>query len=356
MNLTRKTCLLLITAAMYCSFDSHAQSSNLTLDRSAAMANARSVDTQLTINQLTEPGTLNDGMGTVEKLRTLSQRDDWPLPARELAIYQFTRSLAALTRHEVDPAILDYLTLYQPQVWVSSDEHAQDLIPLFNIRAAAAGIKNNWLRQDSKLLATQVINTHPSEFVALFIQAQDRQAQDKVVRAGYLDALRQADSDSVQAIGAQAFEQLRSIPELSALLAVVAQADKNGDTIQRLLVDGKGPQIAPVLRSIAQQLNRDQLAKLLQFAVAKAPAENAALAIASWWPELSSDPATRQLLLNTLAYPELGSAAALALADKPNVQTIHELQQLAEGDSLAAKRARIALDIDRQNLIREQLQ
>lgn len=96
--------------------DTAAYTPKISWDRSSAMASAHSIDTRHAVNQLTVTGALGDGVATVAQLKTISARDDWPLPARELAIYQFTRSLATQPRHSVDLAILDFLTLYQPQV------------------------------------------------------------------------------------------------------------------------------------------------------------------------------------------------------------------------------------------------
>ncbi len=91
----------------------------------------------------------------------------------------------------------------------------------------------------------------------------------------------------------------------------------------------------------------------MNYAIFEAPAGNASLAIAAWWPRLKHVLAVRDLLVEKLADPALGSAAALALAQSPDVQTIKILQQTAAGDSLAARRAQMALDINREQLIGE---
>jgi hypothetical protein len=102
-----------------------------------------------------------------------------------------------------------------------------------------------------------------------------------------------------------------------------------------------------------QQLLLSETATLLEFAIQQAPAGNAALAIAAWWPRLRHEPETRDLLVEILADPALGASAALALAHNPDIQTIKILQDTASGDSAAAQRAQMALDINRDHLIGE---
>ncbi len=85
----------------------------------------------------------------------------------------------------------------------------------------------------------------------------------------------------------------------------------------------------------------------------EAPADNASLAIAAWWPRLRHEAAIRDLLVDKLADPALGAAAALALAQSPDIQTIKILQDTAGGDSVAARRAQMALDINRDRLVGE---
>ena len=100
-----------------------------------------------------------------------------------------------------------------------------------------------------------------------------------------------------------------------------------------------------------KQLQTAETAELLEFAVQQAPAVNAALAIAAWWPRLKHDPVIRELLIGTLSDPGLGASAALALSQEPDIQTIRDLQETASGNSTAARRAQMALDINRARLV-----
>jgi hypothetical protein len=123
--------------------------------------------------------------------------------------------------------------------------------------------------------------------------------------------------------------------------------------VRQLLVNGNGAGLSATLRQLAEQLPAAEIEVLLTYAIIEAPAANASLAIAAWWPGLKHVAAVRDLLVEQLADPALGSAAALALAQSPDVQTVKLLQQTAAGNTLAARRAQLALAINREQLIGE---
>ncbi len=307
-------------------------------DRSSAMAAVRTVNVDAAVAEIS----------SLQDLEALQNRSDWPLPAREAAIYEFTRSLAALSRDAVAANVMSYLNSYQAQVLVAHEDHRDAAVPLFNIRGAAAGIENGWLRAESAAEARLVLTQSPAELVSRYLLSRHHGQ-----RSGYLDALAEASIPAVQAVQTAALYQLGESPELTRLVAVTAVVTADPDAARRLLMDGRGAGIAPALASLAAEAGPRETATLLKFAIAQAPAGNAALAIAAWWPALSRDAATRQLLLSKLADPVLGSSAALALAQSPDIQTIRELQLIAAGDSIAARRAQLALKINRDDLTGE---
>ena len=305
-------------------------------DRSSAMAAVRSVNIDAAV---TEIGDLGD-------LLALENRTDWPLPAREAAIYKFTQSLASGPRDAVAGAMMQYLSSYRAQVLVPHEDHADGTVPLFNVRGAAAGVKNGWTRSESAAEARVLLATNPAAFADEYLTSS-HPAQ----RAGYLDELQRANPVSVQTVQTAALEQLGESPELTRLLAVTAIITADPLAARRLLTDGAGPGLASALVTLGAQNSAAGTAALLKFGIEHAPVANAALAIAAWWPALRNDAATRQLLINTLADSGLGSAAALALAQSPDIQTIRQLQRIAGGDSAAARRAQLALNIDRDSLL-----
>ncbi|MCW8924835.1 MAG: hypothetical protein OQJ84_01155, partial [Xanthomonadales bacterium] len=172
-------------------------------------------------------------------------------------------------------------------------------------------------------------------------------------RYGQTDALKMARFTEVMAVQDAALQRLTEHPALSPVIAVTAAITADRDAMEALLVSGNGAGLAPALRQFEALLGTNELAGLLEFAVFEAPPANASLAMAAWWPRLRHDPATRTLMIALLGDAGLGSSAVLALAQEPDIQTIKLLQDSAAGESVAAKRAQQALDLNRARLTGE---
>ena len=318
-------------------------------DRSSAVAAVRSVEIDPVVNEIGDISSLSDATATLSKLNDLESRGDWPLPAREAAIYKFTRSLASLPRDAVAIEVIQHLQQYQARVLVPHEDHGTVSTPLFNVRGAAAGIENGWRRTEWASAAAALIDANPAAMVSEYLDSSGHNQ-----RSGILDALQLADLADVKTVQKTALEQLTESPELTAVIAVTVPITSDGFATRQLLINSHGAGLSSVLEQLDSQLDVTETADLLLFAVEHAPAGNAALAIAAWWPRLSHTSATRDLMLGLLADPSLGANAALALAQGPDLQTIKALQDIANGDSIAAKRARMALDLNRSELVRKQ--
>jgi hypothetical protein len=314
-------------------------------DRGHALAAARSVSLDTAVIEIGNPATLANTEATLEKLQQLETRSDWPLPAREAALFEFTRTLAELPRAAVAPGVIEHLRNYESLTLVADADHPGTLIPLFNIRAAAAGVENGWQRWEFAGQAIDLLKADPARLVSAYLEASSRNQ-----RSGYLDTLRQADTPDVAAVQQAALAKFRQEPELTPVVALAAVMTADVSAVRQLLSFGTGAGLSSALRQLDRRLQPAEKETLLEFAIEQAPAVNASLAIAAWWPGLRHAAGLRDLLIATLADPELGSAAALALAREPDVQTIKALQQTAQGDGLAARRAQMALAIDREQL------
>ena len=317
-------------------------------DRSNAMAAVRSVNIDIAVYEIGNVSSLADGETTVNRLRQLETRSDWPLPAREAALYKFTRSLDELPREAVAGEVIQHLKNYQAQTLVPHEDHGDAIVPLFNIRGAATGVENGWLRTEYAIEAVKLLEANPSDLVSAFIESDNHNQ-----KSGYLDTIRQADWDNVLAVQKSALERFEQSPELTPVIGLTAEITADSFVVQQLLINGRGAGISSTLKQLDSQLDVSEKAALLGFAVLEAPAGNTSLAIAAWWSSLSHDAGTRELLIDKLADPDLGATAALALAQNPDIQTIKILQDTASGDSVAARRAQMALDINRDRLIGE---
>ena len=317
-------------------------------DRSSALAAVRAVDIDAAVYEISELSSLTDGTKVLSKLKQIETRNDWPLPAREAVIYQFTRSLAELPRDAVATEVMQHLRGYQAQTLVPHEDHGEYSVPLFNIRAVAAGVESGWQRAESGIEAAMLLETNPAALVSAFMTSTNPNQ-----RAGYLDALQFAEMTEVEAVQNVALEQLGQTPGLTPMVGVTAIITSDAFAVEQLLVYGQGQGLSSALMKIEKQLQMAATATLLAFAIQQAPASNATLAIAAWWPRLRHDPVTRELMVDLLADPELGASAALALAQSPDIQTIKVLQDTSRGDSIAARRAQMALDLNRSQLIGE---
>jgi hypothetical protein len=172
-------------------------------DRASAMAAVRSVNIDAAVYQISSISSLTDSERTLEKLRNLETRSDWPIPAREAAVYQFTRSLAELPRNAVAAEVMQHLQNYQARALVPHEDHSDATIPLFNIRAAAAGVENGWQRAEFSSEAETLLATNPAALVSGYaISANHNQ------RSAYLAALQHADISTVAKVQSIALEKL----------------------------------------------------------------------------------------------------------------------------------------------------
>ncbi len=351
LNLRRPAQTLSVLLVIFC-FASHVQAVEQTpikqWQRSSAMAAVHSVDIDIAVREIGDISSLADGAGTLIKLAEIENRSDWPLPAREAAIYQFTRTLSNLPRDAVAIEVMQHLHNFEAQVLVPHEDHAAAFVPMFNIRGAAAGVENSWQRSEWASRGAALIETNPTAFVSGFITSANHNQ-----RSGLIDALQQAEFADVELVQSIALKQFEAAPQLTAMIATTASITSDGFAIRQLLINGRGAGLSSALVQLDKQLPAAETADLLEFAIEQAPVGNAALPIAAWWPRLRHESATRELLVNTLANPLLGADAALALAQNPDIQTVKILQDTAKGDSSAARRAQMSLDINRTQLIGE---
>jgi len=319
-------------------------------DRSSAMAAVRSVNIDNAVYEIGRTSSLTDGETTLRQLKHLETRSDWPQPAREAALFEFTRSLAGLPRTAVADEVMQHLKNYQAQTLVPHEDHGDTLVPLFNIRGAAAGIENGWQRTEFAAEAAKLIVTDPASLVSGYVGSTNHNQ-----RSGYLDALRHAYLIDVEAVQSVALEQFDQTSGLTPLIGTTAVITRDTYAALQLLINGRGAGLSSALRQLEDSLPATETAELLIYAVENAPASNASLAIAAWWPRVRHEADIRDLLVDTLGDPALGAAAALALAQSPDIQTIKALQDTAQdttsGNSRAAKRAQMALDINRDRLV-----
>jgi hypothetical protein len=259
-------------------------------------------------------------------------------PAREWTVLQFTLQLAELPDVTVPAALLEQLENWPLQTFVPHEESGALAVPLFNIPAAARGVRHALNRRAGRERAS-LLEHDTGAWLEAFRQS------NQSARAGFLDALDHAPAARRRAIAAAALGAAAADPDMAAVAARSVLALDTADAVLELLVRGSGDSLAAVLRESALRFPADQRALLLLGAITHAPAEQASLAIAVLAPGLEGQAAVTASLLDLLADPELGASAALALSRHRDGAVATRLQEIAAAEGAAAGRAGMALSL-----------
>lgn len=264
-------------------------------------------------------------------------------PVRERQLYLFTQGLADFPAAAIPAELMDLLESYTPETLVPGDENAISAVPLFNIPAAAKGLRHSMARQRGEIRSAQLLS-EPDNWIRAYLAASAPS------RGGFLDALDSATGQQLEKLGQTAMLTLHEQPVLSVVAARAALATGDHAALQTIIQNTHGPELAPILRSAAGTLSQNEQAIALLSAIASAPAENAALAIALLAPGLHDVAAVTNSLFDLLEDPVLGSAAALALSHHPDPAVSQQLSILARDQGAAAQRARLALALTRKGV------
>ncbi len=311
-------------------------------ERDEAWRASASVDTKNVRLQLHELLAAGDSHGTLLLIRAIDQRADWPTPARERVLLDFVNGLRKETPRAIGAQVMEYLGRYPSRVLVAHEDHPQASVPLFNIRAATAGVLNTWTRLESSYQGAVLLASGAGNLVRAYLEQESLPA-----RLGLIDALSTASPAQLEELTQHALSIFEQQPRLLALAGRAALIAKDLDALETLVEKGRGADMPGLLRGSAQMLDAQQSSRLLQAALRNPSHETAALAIAQLTPALAGHQATERLLLQMLENPDLGASAALALVKNPSTTALQELEVLAAADehSLRSSRARLALGI-----------
>ncbi len=312
-------------------------------DRRLAMEVAFTADIQQETDRLLNLVTGDDVAASVQSLNRLATRPDWSQPARDAAIYEFMNRLRSLPPFSVDPEILDFLHNYQPQVRIAHQESFTTGVPLFPIRAAAAGLVNQWTRQQAEIDAAELLRRDPEELLSIYAANPDIN-----IRSGIEAAVSDAPGQSLLALLDHGVPLLPGYPELTGLLGKTAIASGDPQSVSDVFNYGSGHQLVELSRLAGRRFSAVELGEILLSAIKSAPPVNAAIAIAGMTPYSIQQQAVGAAVLNKLDDPTLGSTAALALASWGSDQQRAALKARADSapSSLAAKRAQTALSLE----------
>lgn len=306
-------------------------------DRDTALALAQTVDTRPAINQLFTLTVSGSTPEALDLLQLTRNRNDWPAPARDLALQRYAEQLRELPASAVATELLEWLEAIEPLTWVAHEDHAGGAVPLFNVRATVAGVQNSWRRQEAMLEGLALLGSSPRALADAWLLEPHTAS-----RAGYLQALEQAGSAELRQLSRHTARRAASQEELAPLAGHAALLSGRLDNLATVLALAPNAETARLLRAAAQQLEPADCARLMARLVTTASPTTASLAIAELYPRAPAQMSGQ--LLKLLGDPQLGGSAALALAQHPDADLQQRLQKLSKSaDPLTAARARLAL-------------
>jgi len=325
----------------------------LNWDRDLAMRAAKQEDTRAEATRLVHLATHSKGATTLRALNELAGRSQWTEPAREAVLYRFTSQLRNLSPFSIDAAVLEFLLTYQNRVLVAHEESGTVTVPLFPIRAAARGLVNQWTRQQSAVVAAELMAADPRQLLALYVSSVDPN-----VRAGIELAVSNADRTALHNVLEVGMPQLANHPGLTGLLGRTALEAGDLKAMTSVFNQGSGAPLVELSRQASQRFSDVELGKLLLDTMDHAPAETAAVLIAELSPRSMGQEGVGDAIIKRLGDPVLGSTAALAVAQWGTDRQLSQLEAIAAKDptSLATKRARTALSTQPENRQRGALQ
>jgi hypothetical protein len=280
-----------------------------------------------------------DDEAVLQAIRQFSAANEPSSPAREQQLFLFTIALADFPPEKVPAGLLAFLASYSPQTLVAHEESGNNAVALFNIPAAARGVQAEFARQRAESRAAILLTGSTEGWISNYLDASP------AARAGFLAALELASSAQLLELDRSARGLIGGEPDLTAVAGRTALAIADVQSMREVLERGSGSDVTSMLRSAAGKLSSDDRAELLLSSIESAPSPNAALAIALLAPGLQAEPVIASTLFDLLEDPQLGSAAALALARFNTAGIRSQLFLLSGSDGPAATRARMAIKL-----------
>jgi len=109
-------------------------------DRALAVQTIRKTDTQAILKPLFQMALAGRNEELLYSLSAIRQDPGIPNPTRDYLVFSFALGLSDLDANAVSPEVMDFLSTYEALTLVAHDDHPAMAVPLFNIRAATAGV------------------------------------------------------------------------------------------------------------------------------------------------------------------------------------------------------------------------
>ena len=312
-------------------------------DRSLALRTIHKTDAQATLKPLFQMARAGSNRELLDALSSIIQDPGMPGPVKDFTVFSFTLGLSDLNVNTVNPQVLDFLSTYEARTLVARDDHPRMAVPLFNIQAAAAGVRNSWDRRQAAVRATSLLQEHPDQWISSYLAA------GPAGRRGFEDALDFASPEQLRGLGWSALALLDEKPELTLVTARAGLDSNDFELLRQSISRGDGPGLSRVLEAASRELSAEEQIKLLDYTLQLGSDTKAALAIAQLAPALLDDPAVRELMFEMLDNRKLGSSAALVLGSSAIPEIRDRLNKMAGSkEGLASQRASLAIGAGHQ--------
>jgi len=311
-------------------------------DRSLALRTIHKADAQATLKPLFQMARSGSNQELLDALSSFVQDPGMPAPEKDFTVFSFTLGLSDLDANSVSPKVLEFLSTYEARTLVAHDDHPGMVVPLFNIRAAAAGVQNSWDRQQAAARATSLLQESPDQWISSYLAA------GQAGRRGFADSLDYASPGQLRELGWSALALLDEKPELTLVTARAGMNSGDFELLRQSISRGDGPGLSRVLDDASRKLSAEDNINLLEHSLQLESDTKAALAIAQLAPALLDEPAVRKILFSTLADRNLGAAAAMVLGASSNPEIQAQLSEIAsKKEGLARQRAALAISTGR---------
>jgi len=311
-------------------------------DRTLALQTIGKTDSQVILKPLYQMARAGKSEPLLDSLSTIGRDLGIPAPTRDYLVFSFTLGLSDLDANSVSSEVLDFLSGYEARTLVAHEEHPALAVPLFNVRAAAAGVRNRWDRQTAFIRAESLLPEPADRWVSSYLNT------NPAGRRGFVDALDFASPEQLRGLGWSALAQIEEKPELTLITARAGLDSGDFELLQQSISHGSGPDLSRVLETASRKLSAEDSIALLEHSLRLGSDSTAALAIAQLAPVRLDEPAVRDMLFNTLADRNLGATAALVLGASPDPEIQARLSEIAsKEDGLARQRAALALSTRR---------
>ena len=343
--------LLILFSLFALSNSISAASINIHKDRDSALRTLDRTEGKRLTDELLTHLKQQSATQSVDLLNRFSQRSDVSKIGLEYAFWR----LAKQTPGQLDPAVLDYLINYHSEVRMSHPESAHSSLPVFNIRAAAAGAKQLQQRQQDLQIAEN-LDQQPEEFLQHYLETVAVSQTALRVAALQLSTRLQAQllESSLQRLK-NSHANAKHRAALTDLSADLAFNQAGTAPFSVIIESAEKHRLPELLNNIFTNLTDTESKPLLYQALNREP-EIAAIAIHYLAEIAETDQTVYTDLLGWLGEPNLSAAAALALSNSKRTSVHADLIRItASPQPEAARYARLTLSLIADSMAEDQL-